>query len=98
MFNFFNPYGYQGITDGSRLIASAMIVLAIIGVFATLTIKPYLMLGISVLSCVPMGCYLLGTPGLFRWIGIGNGLFLLSSLMMFIALRLPNPAAGRRPL
>ena len=88
--SFFNPYGYQGLTDESRLISVVMILLAIVGVFAVVKIKPYLMLGVGILSFVPVGFYLLGTPSLFKWIGVSNAMFVLSSLLMLMALRLPS--------
>lgn len=75
---FFNPY-----TTGSMTLpVLAMMVLAFIGVIATLKSKPYAMLIISLALFVPMGFYMLGAPSVFRWIGIFNLLFLVTSLLM----------------
>jgi hypothetical protein len=75
---FFNPYAPGHIT----VPMVAMIFLAIWGIIASLTEKPYLMLTVSLVSFVPIGLYLLGTPGIFRWIGACNLLLLLASLLL----------------
>src|SRR5512145_2378552 len=87
VFSFFNPYNGQQITGATYLIAGLMINLAGLGVVAVLSDKPYLMMLVFVFSFVPVGLYLLGTPGIFRWIGVFNLLFLVSVLLNF---RLPR--------
>jgi hypothetical protein len=84
IFSFLNPYGYQGITGSTYLIAVFMILLGVVGVVAVLTEQSWLMFAIFVLSFVPIGFYLLSTPGIFRWIGIFNLLFLLSGLVILV--------------
>ena len=89
VFSFLNPYGNQGITGGVYLVAASMALLTIVGLVATLQEKPYLMLAVFGLSFIPVGLYLLGTPGLFRWIGIFNLLFCFSALLHLV------PAPGK---
>jgi hypothetical protein len=90
IFSFLNPYGYEGMSSAVYLIAALMIVLGVVGIVAVLTERSRLMVAVFVLSFVPIGFYLLGAPGLFRWIGIFNILFLLSGLVM-LALRHKRP-------
>lgn len=80
VFSFFNPDGYQGITAWTYVVIILMVLLAIVGIVGVLLDNARLMLAVFVPSFVPVGFYLLGTPGLFRWIGIFNLLFLLASL------------------
>ncbi len=80
LFSFFNPYGDLGAISGTYLVTALMVLVAITGIIAALTDNAVLMLGVFILSFVPVGFYTLGTPGIFRWIGIFNILFLLSSL------------------
>jgi len=78
---FFNPYAAGGMT----LPIVAMMFLACTGVIAVLKARPYIMLGISLALFVPIGFYTLGTPGIFRWIGILNLLLVMASLMTWKA-------------
>lgn len=87
IFGLLNPYGYQGLTSSVYVVVALMIGLAIVGLFAALTENPYLMLAVFGLSFVPVGIYLLGTPGIFRWIGGFDLLFLLSALLNIMARR-----------
>ncbi len=78
---FFNPYAEGGMT----LPIMAMMLLAFIGVIATLKARPYIMFAISLALFLPIGFYMLGTPGIFMWIGILNLLFTTASLLMWKA-------------
>jgi hypothetical protein len=75
---FFNPYSPGSLTIPIML----MMLLSGVSTITAWKAKPYLMLVIFLLSFVPMGLYMLGTPGLFKWIGIFNLLFLLASVLM----------------
>jgi len=44
---------------------------------------------------VPIGLYLLFTPGIFRWIGIFNLLYLLASLLMVVEHAIAKPSQFR---
>lgn len=46
--------------------------------------KPFMMLLIGILQFVPTGFYLLGTPGIFRWIGIANLGFLTAAICVLL--------------
>lgn len=78
---FFNPYAAGGMT----LPILGMMFLACTGVIAVLKAKPRIALGISLALFVPIGFYTMGTPGIFRWIGILNLLFVTASLMAWKA-------------
>ena len=75
---FFNPYNAGSLT----LPIAAMMFLAVAGLITTWKTKPYWMLAVFLALFVPMGLYMLGTPGLFKWIGVFNLLFWLASLLM----------------
>ncbi len=75
---FFNPYTTGSITPP----ITAMMLLACIGIIATLKTRPYIMFAISLALFVPIGFYTLGTPGIFMWIGILNLFFITESLLM----------------
>jgi len=79
----FAPYGTYGLLGGSYLVIWLMIILAVIGLGGVLMDNPYVPLVVFALSFVPVGLYLLGTPGLFKWIGLFDLLFLVSGLLMF---------------
>lgn len=77
---FSNPY-----TTGSMTLPIAvMMLLALTGIIAALKTRPYPMLAVFLASFVPIGFYMLWTPGIFKWIGIFNLLFLLASLLMLM--------------
>ncbi|MBI5825472.1 MAG: hypothetical protein HZB18_15695 [Chloroflexi bacterium] len=78
---FFNPYAAEGMT----LPIMAMMLLAFLGVIATLKASPHIMFAISLALFVPIGFYMAGTPGIFKWIGILNLLFAAASLLMWKA-------------
>ena len=86
VFSFLNPYGYQGFSNSQYLIAGVMTILAIVGLTAALQEKPYIMLAVFGLSFIPVGLYLLGTPGIFKWIGVFNLLLLCSALIYLVPL------------
>jgi hypothetical protein len=84
MLSFLNPYGYQGATATTYIIATLMVLLAVIGLVAILVAKPYWVLIVALASFIPVGFYLLGTPGIFRWIGVFNVLLFVSGLLMLV--------------
>ncbi len=88
IFGWLNPNGSQGLTWGSYLLIGVMMVLAIIGLVGVLIDHPILMLVVFGLSFVPVGLYLLATPGLFRWIGLLDLLFLIAALLKLFERRL----------
>ena len=60
-----------------------MALLCIAGVVAVLRCKPIAMVIISLLSFFPVGWYLLGSPGIFKWIGWLNIVYLFSAIGMY---------------
>jgi hypothetical protein len=79
---FLSPYGSGGVTRGTYMVAGAMTLLALLGGAAVYKVKPYPLLGVFVASFVPVGFYMIGTPGIFKWIGVFNALFLVSGLLL----------------
>lgn len=75
---FFNPYSPGSLT----LPIVVMLTLALVGALAAWWAKPYFMLAVFLVAFIPMGLYTLGTPGLFKWIGILQLIFLLASVLM----------------
>lgn len=76
----FNPYAPGSLTlpIGFRMLVG------LVGLWLAYKGRPYLMTLVFILSFVPLGLYMLGTPGLFRWIGILDLAYLAASLMILV--------------
>lgn len=90
VFAFFNPYGKQGQTPQTWVTVVVMLALAIAGLAFALTRHAAGVLIVAGASLLPVGLYMLGTPGLFRWIGILDVLLLAAGLLL-----LPGRGRGR---
>jgi hypothetical protein len=91
IFAFANPYDPSGLAFDARLTTAVMIFLAGFGLLAALAGRPFWMAFIFAAMFVPVGFYVLGTPGLFMWIGILELAFLATALLMiFTRTELPN--------
>ncbi|MEW6573658.1 MAG: hypothetical protein AB1374_08510 [Bacillota bacterium] len=88
---FFNPYGKFAVPTESYFIFSLMVILSLLAVYACVKVVPLVMYGVFFGSFFPVGFYLLGTPGIFKWIGVFN-LFYLASAMLMSAGKERSPA------
>lgn len=88
---FFNPYSSQEIVNDAFGIGAVMTALAGLAIWASLRLKPIPLLFIFLGSFFPAGLYMLGTSGIFRWIGVSNLFYLLAGLGMAFALRSVGP-------
>jgi hypothetical protein len=86
-FLFSAPAAESGATAATFLVVLLMMALAGFGILSAWKLRPYLMLAVFVFSFFPMGLYLLGTPGVYRWIGIVDFMFLLSGLLLLFGAR-----------
>jgi hypothetical protein len=77
-----NLYNTAGITAATYSVVYLMVLIAVVGVLAAWKAWPHLMLLVFALSFIPMGFYLLGTPGVFFWIGVANLGFLVSGILL----------------
>jgi hypothetical protein len=89
IFFFRNPYALSRelVMDG----AIGMGMTALLAVFAgasALSKRAGLVLLAFLLSFVPLGIYLMGTPGVFRWIGVAQIGYLLAAVCL-------SPRSGR---
>lgn len=87
IFLFANPYNNQAQAVDTVLVVILMLFLGALGVLAALTNRPYLMAFLAAAMFVPVGLYTLGTPGLFRGIGLLEIVYFAAALLM---------AAGQR--
>jgi hypothetical protein len=87
---FFNPYSPGGLT----LPVSLMMLVAIAGAAAAYFMRPYWMLVLFAISFVPIGLYMLGTPGIFRLIGIFDLFYLLAGILMLVSKRTSTARAN----
>lgn len=87
---FYNPYGYQGFTARTGWMAGLMIFLAAIGLLLCLAGKPYWMAFIFAVMFTPVGLYTMGTPGIYRWVGILELIFAGAALLMIAARQSPG--------
>ena len=90
-FVFFNPYSDQGLNPQVYIVVILMSLLALLAGWAAIKFKPGWLLAAFLLSFFPVGLYLLGTPGVFRWIGLGNLLYLLAGLSLILYRRQQRP-------
>jgi hypothetical protein len=84
---FANPYGEEGMGAGTLFVAGAMIVLMVAGAAASILGEPFLMGAVAAVSLVPVGLYLLGTPGIFLGIGLCNLTLLAAAILLYRAER-----------
>ena len=83
---FFNPYVTspgQGEADVMpHVVVALMVALALTAAWASLRGKPLVLVLAFILSFVPFGLYMLGTPGVFLWIGVADLLYLFAALVL----------------
>jgi len=84
VFIFFNPYYSpdQGFNLAPYATAIMMILLAVAAAWATLHVRPLILLVAFVGSFAPAGFYVLLTPSIFKWIGVADLLYLIALLFM----------------
>ena len=83
VFLFVNPYSDAGISGVTYGIAFAMCSLGVLGIFASLKTRVYLMY-LVFLGSLPSGLYFLLTPGVFKWLGVLCMLYLVSAIVMTV--------------
>ncbi len=81
MFLFINPYSNAAISGLTYIIALTMCSLSVLGIFASLKTRLYLMY-LVFLGSLPFGLYFLLTPGVFKWLGVLCMLYLVSAIVM----------------
>ena len=95
IFLFGNPYNNQGQSVGTVLTVIVMLLLGALSVLASLANRPYLMAFLAAAMFVPVGLYTLGTPGLFRWIGLFEIVYFGAALLMIAGrIRKTNPGSA----
>ena len=82
VFLFSAPEAESGASTATFFVVLLMVAIATLGILAAWRNRPYLMLAVFVFSFFPMGLYLLGTPAIYRWIGVLDFLFLVSGVLM----------------
>ena len=81
MLLFFNPY--VAVTELTRS-NLAMLLVALGGIVASLYKSPIGLVAMAMFSLLPIGIYLLGSPGLFFFIGVCNVCALVVALYLLI--------------
>ncbi len=82
------------ITGDAWMKTLVMLLIAAAGLLAAVWQEARLMILIFLLSFFPVGLSLLGTPSIFRLIGIADLLFLLSGLLLLSRKENPKTAAS----
>jgi hypothetical protein len=75
---FSNPYNFEEFTVEIYWIAAIMIFLALLAVWAAVRLNTTFMFVVFIGLFFPEGLYMLGMPGLFRWIGAANLIYLVA--------------------
>lgn len=79
---YFNPYVKAEPGTDTSLTVLLMVAAAVFGIVASVKARPFWILIVFFVSFFPIGFYLLGTPGIFKWIGVCNMLFPVSAVLM----------------
>lgn len=79
---FFNPYNGEGITGGTYVVGALMIALALLAAWGAWTLRSWVLVVAFVGSFIPIGLYMLGTPGVFAFIGGANVLYLIAAIVL----------------
>lgn len=79
---YFNPYVKAEPGIDTSLTVLLMVAAAVFGIVASVKARPFWILIVFFVSFFPIGFYLLGTPGIFKWIGVCNMLFPVSAVLM----------------
>ena len=82
------PYATGSISRGALWTMAALIVLSLFAVGAAWNTRPRSLLIYFLISFVPVGFYLLLTPGIFALIGVAQPGFLLSAALLAKSRRL----------
>ena len=73
-----------------------MALLALVSGASALAKRPGLVLLAFVFSFVPVGAYLIGTPGVFRWVGVAHIGYLVAAVCQVFG-RMRRTSAVMRP-
>lgn len=93
-----NPYGRNGLTGWTYLAAWMMIACACLGALASLKARIVWMYVLFAVSFFPIGVYLAGTPGIFKWIGGFDLCFFFSAVSLHARSRAQTRACRRATL
>ena len=83
---FINPYVKSGAESIESPITAPGVLMAafsLVAAWASIKGRLFLLFAVSAVSFLPMGVYLLGSPSIFKWIGVMNIVCLLSAISMF---------------
>lgn len=87
IFLFYNPYGVAGMNRSTQLIMTVLLVLSLVAASAAWRQKKWIVTICFAISFVPVGFYLLLTPGIFALVGVAHLGLLISALLLFRAHR-----------
>jgi len=82
VFLFDNPYSVAGTNRGTQWIMTVLVVLSLVAASAAWQQKTLIVTICFAVSFVPVGFYLLITPGIFALVGVAHLGFLLSALLL----------------
>ena len=89
----FNPYSSNRIEPGTHMIGFLMMTLALTGAWAASRAHLPIMIATGLLSFLPVGLYTMGTPGIFKWIGVLNLFYLAVSVAISLLNLLKKPTS-----
>lgn len=72
---------------GGNFTAYIMTALAVVGIAASLLVRSAVLAVVAMVSFVPVGLYMLGSPAIWAWIGRSEILLLLAAIIMGLAKR-----------
>jgi hypothetical protein len=84
LFVFQNPYSGSDLAQDSVFLMTVIAALAGVQIWAVWNRMPILVIVAFIFSFIPTGMYMLGTPGIFRGIGIAHLCYLLIALLTWL--------------
>jgi len=83
MFVLTEPYGHDEAEWIGFLIIAAMFGFSFLAAWSSITKRIFWLCVAFLISFFPVGLYMLLTPGMGKWIGIGNLVYLVSAIGMY---------------
>ena len=82
----------DGIITGTLVVDAVMATLALVAAWASFRPAPLVLVVVSAVSFLPVGLYVLLSPGYFSWIGVCNLLCLAAGMLIAVCVRFPGAA------
>lgn len=87
MFIMADPYGDDEAKWAGFLVIAIMLGFSFLAIWSSITKRIFWLCIAFLVSFFPIGLYMLLTPSVSKWIGIGNLVYLVSAIGMYVQIR-----------